>query len=165
MFGGRMIATVFLMICLAGLSGCSGTYGRLVVNSDVKALFERNEVLPDHRYYHTGKPSEPKVVVGLHEEYALLSDYWHPVELTPELLGNWLRNQTYHLGYYLKDAGAVILDKEGRKIGVLYGIEHAHDWAAIQTTDDKRVSIILPIPRMDSFWWDVKDPDEKGIPW
>ena len=108
LFTGMIVSAAFL----AGLLGCSGTYGRLVVNSDIKALFERNEVLPDHRYYYSGPVSEPRVIVGIHKDYTLQSDYWHPVDLTPELLEHWLRYQTYHLDYYLDDTGSVILDND-----------------------------------------------------
>ena len=77
------------------------------------------------------------------------------------MLEHWLRYQTYHLDYYLDDSGSVILDKDGRKIGVLYGLEYAHDWAVVQTTDDKTVNITMPIPRRDTLWsepWDLFEP-------
>ena len=139
----------FLMICLAGLSGCSGTYGRLAVNSDVKALFERHEVLPDHHYFHSGLALHPRAIIGLHKDYALQSDFWNPVELTPEKLQRWLSFQDFHERYLLGDNGSDILDAQGRKIGVWFGLKDARDWAVVKMIDHKTVNITLPIPQRD----------------
>jgi hypothetical protein len=145
-FVGRMIATIFLMICLAGLSACSGTYGRLAINSDVKALFERYEVLPDHHYFHSGLAPHPRAIIGLHKDYALQSDFWNPVKLTPEKLQRWLSFQSPHKNYYLGNNGLDIPDSEGRKIGIWFGLKDDRDWAVVKMIDHKTVNITLPMP-------------------
>jgi hypothetical protein len=146
LFIGRVVPAVFLAIFLAGLSGCSGTYGRLVVNSDVKALFERNEVLPDHRYFYTESSTWPRVVIGLHKDYTLQSDFWRPVELTPERLNRWLKFPGDNRLVFMSSNGSDIFDKEGRKIGVWYALKDTRDWGVVQMIDDKTVNIILPAP-------------------
>ena len=143
----RMVSAVGLAICLTGLSACSGAYGRLAVNSDVKALFERNEVLGDYRYFHSGPASRPRVIIGLDRNYSLQSKYWQPVALTPEKLHRWLGFQGYHKRYFLGGNGSDILDAGGKKIGVWYGLVDAHDWAKVQMVDHQTVSITLPMPR------------------
>ena len=143
LFIGRMLPAVFLAIFLAGLSGCSGTYGRLVVNSDVKALFERNEVLPDHHYFYTESPTWPRVVIGLHKDYTLQSDYWHPVIATPKRLKGWLDFQQVTKQYLMAQNGSDILDKNSRKIGVWYALKNYHDRGVVKIIDDKTVNIIL----------------------
>lgn len=148
-FVGRMITTIFLMICLAGVSGCSGTYGRLAINSDVKALFERYEVLPDHHYFHSGLAPHPRAIIGLHKDYALQSDFWNPVKLTPEKLRRWLSFQDFHTRYLLGNIGLDILDEQGRKIGVWFGLKDARDRAVVKMIDHKTVNITLPIPQRD----------------
>ena len=161
-YSSLLIKLVISILFLAGwmaLAGCNGNYGRLVINQDVKYMFEKSIVLEDHNYYHSGPANEPKVVVGLMEDYTLPSEYWTPVDLTPELLERWIRRQTYHLGYVLDDAGAKILDEEGRQIGVLYMIEYPHKYAGIQTNNEKEVSIVLPIPRRDPFLLSPFDRD------
>ena len=145
-FVGRMVVTIFLMSCLTGLSGCSGTYGRLAINSDVKALFERHEVLPDHRYFHSGLAPHPQAIIGLHKDYALQSDYWNPIELTPEKLQRFLSFQDSHMRYLLGNNGLDILDSEGRKIGIWFGLKDDRDWAVVTMIDDNTVTITLPIP-------------------
>lgn len=143
LFIRKMFPAIFLAIFLAGLSGCSGTYGRLVVNQDVKALFERNEVLPDHQYFYTESPAWPRVVIGLHKDYTLQSDFWHPVDATPKKLKQWLDWQQDYKQLLMGQNGSDILDENGRKIGVWYALKNARDWGKVQMIDDKTVNIIL----------------------
>ena len=143
LFSGRMAAVVLVAICLAGLSGCSGTYGRLAVNSDVKALFERNEVLPDHQYFYTESPTRPRVIIGLHKDYTLQSDFWHPVDATPERLKQWLDWQQDYRQKLMGQSGSDILDKNSRKIGIWYALKDTHDWGVVEMIDDRTVNIIL----------------------
>ena len=143
LFTGRMVPAVFLAIFLAGLSGCSGTYGRMAVNSDVKALFERYEVLPDHHYFYTESSTWPRAVIGIHEDYTLQSDFWHPVELTPERLKRWLEFPGDFRLLFMSSNGSDILDKNGRRIGVWYALKNTYDWGVVQMIDDKTVNIIL----------------------
>jgi hypothetical protein len=140
--GGRA-SIVFLAIWLAGVSGCGGTYGRLVLNPEVKASFERDEVLPGYRYFHSGMAPHPRVIIGLREDYTLESDYWHPVEMTPELLRQWLRLREVHPESFPGNNGSDILDARGRKIGVWYGLKDARDWGAVKMIGDKTVDIVL----------------------
>ncbi len=143
LFTRWMLPAVFLVICLAGLSGCSGTYGRLAVNPDVKELFERNEVLPDHQYFYTESAVWPRVVMGLHQDYTLQSDFWHPVKATPERLKRWLEFQQGSERYLMAQNGSDILNKNGRKIGVWYALKDSRDWGVVKMIDDKTVNIIL----------------------
>jgi len=143
---GRMVMAVFLMFCLAGLSGCSsfsGPYGRLVVNSDVKELFQRNEVLPDHQYFYTESPAWPRVIIGLHTDYTLQSDFWHPVTGTPKRIKQWLDFEENPRPYSVPGNGSDILDENGRRIGVWYALKNARDRGTVQIIDDRTVNIIL----------------------
>jgi len=138
-----MVLTVLLVLFLAGLSGCSGTYGRLTINPDVKALFERNEVLPDHRYFYTESPTWPRVVIGLHKDYTLQSNFWRPVIATPKRLNRWLNFEGGLDTHFASGNGSDILDENGRKIGVWYSVKNTHDWGVVKMIDDKTVNIIL----------------------
>ena len=156
LFTGWMVTAVFLVICLAGLSGCSGTYGRmagqsgsrgtygrLVINPSVKALFQRNEVLSDHQYFYTESSAQPRVIIGLHKDYTLQSDSWHPAKVTPERLKRWMDWEQDFRQKYMGRNGSDILDKKGRKIGVWYALKNDRDWGVVQMIDDKTVNIIL----------------------
>jgi hypothetical protein len=140
------VLAVFLAICLAGLSGCSGTsgpYGRLAINPDVKTLFQRNEVLPDHQYFYTKSPTRPQVIIGLHKDYTLQSDFWHPVKATPERLKRWMNWQQDYKQILMGQNGSDIFDKNGHKIGVWYALINDRDWGVVKMIDDKTVNIIL----------------------
>jgi len=146
LFTGRIVTMVFLVICLVGLSGCSsfnGPYGRLAVNPEVKTLFQRHEVLPDHQYFYTESPAWPRVIIGLHTDYTLQSDYWHPVTASPKMLKRWLDFEGIPRPYLVGGNGSDILDKNGRKIGVWYALKNARDWGVVQMIDDRTVNIIL----------------------
>jgi len=141
-----MIPAVFLAICLAGLSGCSSIHGRLEANSDVKDMFERYEVLPDYHYFYTESSVWPRVVIGLHKDYTLQSDFWHTVNVTPEHLNRWVNIQGYSRQYFMAHNGSDILDQNGRKIGVWYALKSKRDWGVVKIIDDKTVNIILVSP-------------------
>jgi hypothetical protein len=117
----------------------------LSVNSDVKEIYENFEVLSDYRYFRSGPASRPRVVIGLRDDYALQSDYWQPIELTPEMLDRWLGFRGHHKKYFLGNNGFDIMDGQGNKVGIWYGLVDAHDWAAVQMIADKTVSITPPI--------------------
>ncbi len=144
-----MVPAVFLAICLAGLSGCSGTHGRLKVNSDVKDVFERYEVLPDYRYFYTESAAWPRVVIGIHKDYTLQSDYWNSVDVTPERLKRWVNFPGDFRHYFRANNGSDILDQNGRKIGVWYALKSKSDWGVVQMIDDKTVDIIMLSPPRD----------------
>lgn len=142
----HVIALLVVMMGVAGLAGCSGTYGRMVVNSDTKALFERNEVLPDHHYFHSGLAPHPRAIIGLHKDYTLQSDLWTPVEMTTEKLDLWLGFQHPNKKYFVGNNGLDILDAQGRKIGVWFGLKDGRDWTVVKMVDDRTVNISLPMP-------------------
>jgi hypothetical protein len=120
-----------------------GPYGRLAVNSEVKALFQRNEVLPDHQYFYTESPAWPRVIIGLHTDYTLQSDYWHPVTATPKKIKRWMDWQHDDREKFMAQSGSDIFDKNGRRIGVWYALKNDRDWGVVKMIDDKTVNIIL----------------------
>jgi hypothetical protein len=142
----RVILVLIVMTCVVGLAGCSGTYGRLVVNSDTKELFERNEVLPDHHYFHSGLAPHPRAIIGLHKDYTLQSDFWSLVEMTTEKLDQWLGFQHPNKKYFIGNNGLDILDAKDRKIGVWFGLKDGRDWTVVRMLDDRTVNISLPMP-------------------
>jgi len=150
---GRMIATVFLVACLAGLSACSGTYGRLTIAPDVKALFERYEVLPDHRYFYTESSTWPRAIIGIHQDYTLQSELWRPVTATPKRLNRWLNFAGNREPFLVSGNGSEILDNNGSRIGVWYALKNKHDWGVVRMIDHKTVNIILQeTPKYRRIW-------------
>ena len=68
------------------IAACSGSYGHLVRSNAVGNLFERHEVLPDHRYFLTGPQSRPNAILAVHRSYTLQPGLWRPVEMTPRIV-------------------------------------------------------------------------------
>jgi len=145
---------VMLFVVLSVILGCGGHYGRLAVSNTVKMQFEDYKVLSDHHYYYSGSEARPRVVIGVHEAYTLQSDLWVPVDLTPELLKNWVDYFGPTTKYLQGINGWDILNGDGKKIGVWYAFIDWRDWAAVKMIDEKVVSISTPIeqPKKRMIW-------------
>ena len=139
-----MLKAVF-MVVLAALLGCSGPYGRIAVNADVKKQFESYNVLPDHRYYYSGSFARPRAVIGIHKDYTLQSRFWIPVDLTPEQLKRWVDYFGPTTQSFRNANGSEILTEGGQKIGVWYAFRNWKDWATVKMIDDHVVNISTPI--------------------
>ena len=140
---------ILLLVVPLALLGCSGHYGRLAVNDDVKTQFEAYKVLPDHRYYYSGSEARPRAVIGIHEAYRLQSDLWVPVNLTSEQLKDWVDYFGPHFKNFQGSNGSDILADDGSKIGVWYTFIDWRDWAAVKMIGEKVVSITTPITHQE----------------
>lgn len=139
----KSILAILLVVSLVILSACSGTYGRVVVNTDVKDLFERSEVIPNYRYFYIESETWPRVVIGIHENFTLESEFWRPIDLTPERLERWLDFDPHQNKQFRTNNGSDILDDNGNKIGIWYSLRDSHDSGAIRMLDSNRVEIAL----------------------
>ena len=132
-----------LCAILLFLTACSGSYGRLVRSNDVGNLFERHEVLPDHRYFVTGPQARPKAILAVHRSYTLQPGLWRPVEMTPELLKRLVDAMTDQLGFTPAIMGSVILDPQGKQVGAWYS---HYGRTTIHFEPDNIIAISLPSP-------------------
>jgi len=130
-----------LCAILLFLTACSGSYGRLVRSNDVGNLFERHEVLPDHRYFVTGPQARPKAILAVHRSYTLRPGLWRPVEMTPELLNRLVDAMTGHLGFTPAIMGAIVTNPQGKQIGVWYS---PYSRTTIRFEPDNVVVVSLP---------------------
>jgi len=137
------IRVQFLLLCAIFmlLAACSGSYGRLVRSNDVGNLFERYELLPDHRYFITGPQASPKAILALSQPYTLQPGLWRPVEMTPELLKRLVDAMTGQLGFSPAIMGAIVTDPQGERIGVWYSL---YSNTVIRFEPDNVVVISLP---------------------
>lgn len=136
---------ILLLVIPLVILGCSGQYGRLSVNNAVKAQFEEYKVLSDHRYYYSGSAARPRAVIGIHKTYTLKSDLWVPMDLTPDILKNWVDYFGPKTRYFKGNNGSDVLTEDGRKIGVWYAFIDWKDWVAVKMIDENIVSITTPI--------------------
>jgi hypothetical protein len=128
-------------VILTVLAACSGSYGRIERSNDVGKLFERYEILPDHRYFVTGPQAHPKAILAIHRSYTLQPGLWRPVEMTPELLNRLVDAMTGQLGFTPAIMGASVTNPEGKQIGVWYS---PYSRTTIRFEPDNVVVISLP---------------------
>lgn len=141
----RLPATLVQCLTLCAivtfLAACAGSYGRIARSKAVGKLFERYEVLPDHRYFVTGPQTRPKAILAVHRSYTLQPGLWRAVEMTPELLKRLVDAMTGQLGFAPAIMGAVVTDPRGQQIGVWYS-PYSH--TAIRFEPDNVVVVSLP---------------------
>ena len=140
-----LLKAIFLVV-LSVFLGCSGNYGKLAVNDNVKLQFENYEILSDHQYYFSGSESRPRAVIGVQKAYTLQSRLWQPVDLTSERIRSWLNFSNLKSKYFLRNNGSDILTEDGKKIGIWYAFIDWKDWATIKMINERVVNISTPIP-------------------
>ncbi len=139
-----------LMLVISGiflLSGCvagSGNYGRLESDDNVKYTFEAFEVDPAYNYYYFGSKTFPRAVVGIQKDLTHVSDLWRPIDLTPEILNDWIWLHAHRRAWNIQRYGSNILGKSGEKIGVYYSLESWRQWATVTVLSENEVSIGSP---------------------
>jgi hypothetical protein len=58
----RMIAAGVLMLAVL-TAGCAANWGSIRYSPEATQIFKTYQVLPDHRYYYTGRDSMPDAVI------------------------------------------------------------------------------------------------------
>jgi len=144
-----------LCAMLVLLAACSGSYGRLVRSNHVGNLFERHELLPDHRYFVSGPQARPNAILAVHRSYTLRPGLWRRVEMTPELLKRRVDAMTGHLGFTPAIMGAIVANPQGKQIGVWYS-PYSH--TTIRFEPDNEVVVSLPSKDSDPL---ILDPGKR----
>ena len=102
---------------LALFLGCTGKYGSLKRDAEVKQAFESNQVSREYKYYYYGD-SEPYVIFGIEPKYVMDSRMWRDMAPDTEEFREAIRFMWEDYGYYR--FGADILDPNGQKVGIYY---------------------------------------------
>jgi hypothetical protein len=138
-----LILSIALLILV--LAGCAGRYGNFVYDEAVDQVFENLTVLPGHRYYITGPESRPDAIIAIDQRYTLKSNYWKPVEMTPEKLKHWIDNPARRGRFYPYTYGRYILSDQGQRIGLWYSLRDYRAFATVKMLDATTVQISTPI--------------------
>jgi len=134
------LAGIFLSGCVAN----SGNYGRLVPDDEVKKTYENNTVDPRYNYYYYGTRTFPKAFIGISKDIELVSDFWEPIDLTPEILHNWIWLHANRYSWNVHRYGSRILTQTGKKIGVWYSLESWKQWTTIKMLPGNKVHVGTP---------------------
>ena len=140
--GRRPVTLLAVGLTVLALAACGGSYGSLKRSSEVASQFESLEINPDYNYFYSGSDAKPRAIIGLANDYTLVSKLWKPVMLTPGRLNGWIQQITNFKGYTFRTLGSNILNDQGEVIGIWYSME---DFTTIRMLGDKQVSIYPPV--------------------
>ena len=128
--GKPIILGILLVIAVQGmLTGCATTAGKkssgITPSREATEIWHSYEILPNYRYYTSGPDTQPNYLIGIDDRYKLMTEFWKPVDLTPEILKNWFNYFRPRVGYSQDRFGAFITDSKGERIGLWYSVR---DW-------------------------------------
>ena len=138
---------LLVSLILAQVAGCSGTYGRLKTNPEVKQAFVTNQVPEEYNYYYHGLANRPNVVFGIESEYTMDSRIWREViPNTSEFkeLVYWIWEDYYVPNFYA--FGADILNPQGKKVGIYYSAIHGTTFKFLEGNQ------IMVMPNTPFLW-------------
>ncbi len=147
------MAGFFLMVLAAVLSfGCASTgprtsgYGTLVESAQVRADFEKYIIRPNYTYYYSGADDYPNAVIGVDNRYALVSELWKKVDLTPAKLKDWVDDLI--AVSVIPSAGMLhgydIVNESGAILGIWYSVIYATPRIAVRMKGDNQFDLDTP---------------------
>ena len=114
-------------------------YGKLKRDRDVNRTFETYKILPDHKYYTSGQANIPYAIIGIQNIYELRLGLWQEINLTKPLLRSWVSQMDNIYGY--PPYGSVILDNNGKRIGVWYS---SKQWTTVIIEENNEIAVLAP---------------------
>ena len=114
-------------------------YGKLKRDRDVNRAFETYKILPDHKYYTSGQANIPYAIIGIQNIYELRPGLWQKINLTKPLLRSWVSQMDNIYGY--PPYGSVILDNNGKRIGVWYS---SKQWTTVIIVENNEFAVLAP---------------------
>ncbi len=125
------------------LTGCTmSKYGRLESNRDITQSFETYQVLPKHKYYYRGASSNPRVIIGISENYELNLPMWPPIDTDSDDFRRLIDIVSLQgMGKNITPWGFNILDHNGDYVGVWYS---AINNAAVEISENRQIINLKP---------------------
>jgi hypothetical protein len=136
----KIFALAACAVMLIGLTGCTGSYGRVTRDPELTKAIANNTVIEGFKYYYYGYASKPYAVAGIDPKYEVRSKLWR--EIDPKTENEKFQKMIYWIwqdyGYY--PYGAHILDPSDNKVGILYSsVRHI----SVKFTEDNRI-VLMP---------------------
>ncbi len=114
-------------------------YGKLKRDPEVNRTFKNYKILPDHKYYTSGRAKIPYAIIGIQNMYVLRPGLWQKINITRPLLRSWVSQMDNIYGY--PPYGSVILDNNGKQIGVWYS---SKQWTTVIIEDNNEIAVLSP---------------------
>ena len=129
---------IFVLI-MAVISGCSGTYGRLRIDPEIRQSFLQKQMTSGYHYYYVGRKSMPYAIVGIKDGYVFSSKFWEPITPDSDQFGKLVgRLYGSDLSYPI---GAKIMDPEGNLVGFWFSTIAT---ATVEFKPDNHVIVYSP---------------------
>jgi hypothetical protein len=140
----RIAMVILFFVAVTVLAACSENYGRLQRSEEVDKIFKTYRVLPDHKYYYTGPTGRPDAIMGIHSDYTLETTQWTPFDPSDDTLKTGVDSINFHNSNRVRNYpyGFLILDSEGKQVGIWYSI---WDWTTVIREDDNRIKVFPPV--------------------
>jgi len=138
---------IILALLITVVQGCAGLrtqdYGRFSPDRETTQAFENYQINPEMNYYVSGSDVYPNALMGLDKHYVLDSSLWKGVNMTPEMMKEIVSNMKQKVStIYQTLFGFVLLDPQGKPIGVWYSIMSAT--TSFKIKEDNHVVVITP---------------------
>jgi len=114
-------------------------YGKLKRDRDVNRTFKTYRILPDHKYYTSGRGDIPYAIIGVDNVYELRPGTWQEINLTTPLLRSWVSQMDNIYGY--PPYGSLILNNNGERIGVWYS---SKQWTTVIIEENNEIAVLAP---------------------
>ena len=140
---------VLIVIAAQGLlAGCAATGTRtsgVITSREATDIWHSYTVYPNYNYYYVGSDSQPRFIIGIDDEYRLTSKNWKPVDLTPEMLNNWINWARPRVGYSQDPYGAFIVDSNGQRVGLWYSMRKWRLTGSAKVGEDNTIAVTRPV--------------------
>jgi hypothetical protein len=114
-------------------------YGKLKRDPEINRKFKTYKILPDHRYYISGRANIPYAIIGIKKIYELRPGLWQEINLTTPLLRGWVTQMDNIYGY--PPYGSAILDDNGKQIGIWYS---SKQWTTVIIEEKNEIAVLAP---------------------
>ena len=141
-----VLAVLFLAALQSTLNSCASISknSTITTSREATAIWNSYQILPNYHYYIWGPVSQPFYIVGIDDKYRLKTQQWKPVDLTPEMLKNWLNYIEPRVGYDPFPYGSFITGPNGERIGLWYSVQDWQQVGSANLSEDNEVSLTTP---------------------
>jgi hypothetical protein len=141
-------AAVFVLVVIHGtLIGCANTFksSGVITSREATDIWHSYEILPNYKYYYSGSDAQPKYIIGIDDTYKLKSVLWKPVDLTSEMLKDWINFFRPRVGGYNPlPYGAFITGPNGEQIGLWYSVLDWRLTGSAKLGENNEVTVFMP---------------------
>ena len=155
----KIISYALCILILLPCAGCATTlfknYGSIVPDGRVTDAFDKYQVNPNYNYYYSGSEVYPSALIGLDKAYALDSDLWKKIDMTPAKLREivtYMKDKASTVNFKSTLHGFAMLDDKGKEIGVWYSILEAKTFLKMKDSN----TVIIDTPDINT-WLQFED--------